>query len=162
MAGTDTSVIRLSDLAHGQEAVCFAALVKKERGVDKHGKPFVKCHFRDRRSTVVAPFWSGNALREQAETWVDGIGYRLHVRGDWKVKYGLQIDVLEIRPAGEEDAPDGYDFYDLVESTDYDPEELLKSIHDRIDRCIDDPRLKQLVESILRDHGDLFKKMRAA
>ncbi|MHC5542179.1 3'-5' exoribonuclease YhaM family protein [Singulisphaera rosea] len=162
MASIDTAVVRLSDLSHGQEAICFAALVKKDKGVDKHGNPFVKCHFRDRRSSAVAPFWSGNALREQAETWVDGIGYRLRVRGDWKVKYGLQLDVMEIRPARDEDVAEGYDFFDLVESTDYNPDELLRSIHDRIDRCIDDPRLKQLVVSILQEHGELFKKMPAA
>src|SRR5271165_5836117 len=114
MQGPDTAVVRLSDLSHGQEAICFAALVKKENGVDRHGKPFVKCHFRDRRASFVAPFWSGNALLEQAETWVDGMGYRLRVRGDWKVKYGMQLDVLEIRPATAEDAVEGYDFFDLV------------------------------------------------
>ena len=31
MAGTDTAVVRLSELADGQEAECFAALVKKVR-----------------------------------------------------------------------------------------------------------------------------------
>ncbi|AGA29053.1 3'-5' exoribonuclease YhaM family protein [Singulisphaera acidiphila] len=162
MAGTDTAVVRLSDLAHGQEATCFAALIKKDRGVDKHGNPFMKCHFRDKRSTAVAPLWSDNALRIQAEAWADGIAYRLRVRGDWKVKYGLQLDIIEIRPATDDDAADGYDFYDLVESTDYDPETLLASIHDKIERCIDDPYLKRLVEEILSEHGDLFKKMPAA
>jgi 3'-5' exoribonuclease len=162
MAGTDTALVRLSELAHRQEAVCFAALVKKEMGVDKHGNPFIKCHFRDKHSVAVAPLWSHNALREQAAGWVDGIGYRLHVRGDWNVKFGLQLDILEIRPAGEEDVADGYDFYALVESTDYNPDELLKSIHDRIERGIDDPHLKQLVQSILLEHGELFKKMPAA
>ena len=102
MAGTDTAVVRLSDLAHGQEAICFAALLKKERGTDKHGKPFLKCHFRDKRVTLVAPFWSGNALREVAESWADGLAYRLHVRGDRNIRYGMQIEVLDGRLAEEE------------------------------------------------------------
>ena len=162
MAGTDTAVIRLSDLMHGQEAVCFAALVKKERGTDKHGKPYVKCHFRDKRVTIVAPFWSSNALREEAEGWTDGLAYRLHVKGDWTVKYGMQLTVLSARPSQEEDADDGYDFFDLVKSSEHDPEQLFKTIHDLIQRYIDDPRLKQLVVSLLHDHGPLFKKMPAA
>jgi 3'-5' exoribonuclease len=162
MAGTDTAVIRLSDLTHGQEAVCYAALVKKEVGTDKHDNPFVKCHFRDKRVTLVAPLWSSNAFREEAESWQDGIGYRLRVRGDWKVRYGLQIEILEIRPARDDDATEGYDFRDLFESSEYDPDRLLKSIHDRIDRCIDDPYLKRLVETILRDNDELFRKMPAA
>lgn len=162
MAGTDTAVIRLSELVHGKEAVCFAALVKKEVGTDKHDKPYVKCHFRDRRVTLVAPIWSGNALREEAESWREGSAYRLRARGDWKVRYGLQLEILEIREAREEDAAAGYDFFDLVESSDYDPDRLLKSIQERIDRCIDDPCLKQLVETILRENDELFRKMPAA
>jgi len=162
MAGTDTAVIRLSDLVHGQEATCFAALVKKDRGVDKHGNPFIKCHFRDKRASAVAPLWSDNALRIEAENWAEGIAYRLRVRGDWKVRYGLQLEIIEIRPTNEEDTADGFDFYDLVESTEYDPNNLMASIHERIDRYVDDPFLKRLVRDILKEHGELFKKMPAA
>jgi 3'-5' exoribonuclease len=162
MAGTDTAVVRLSDLAHGQEATCFAALVKKERGTDKHGKPFIKCHFRDKRVTLVAPLWSGNALREEAEHWADGLAYRLHARGDRNVRYGMQIEILECRPAQEEDAADGYDFRDLVDSSDYDPEQMFRTVHDLIDRYIDEPCLRRLVCDLLHEHAALFKKMPAA
>lgn len=162
MSSVQTMVVRLSELAHGQEAVCFAALVKKEAGTTKDDKPFVKCHFRDRRVTVVAPLWSGNALREEAEHWREGTAYRLRARGDWKVRYGFQIEILEIREATNDDVADGYDYGDLVESSRYNPDKLLKSIQERIDRCIDDPHLKNLVETILRDNDALFRKMPAA
>ena len=49
----------------GQEAVCFAALVKKEKGTDKHGNPFVKCHFRDKRTSQSRRSGRRNALRER-------------------------------------------------------------------------------------------------
>lgn len=162
MAGTDTAVLRLSELAHGQEAVCFAALVRKETGVDKHGKPFIKCHFRDRWTTVVAPLWSGNALLVEAEDWQESIGYRLRVRGDWKVKYGLQLEIIECRPATDEDRLDGYDFRDLFESSEYDPDELFRKLHDFIQRWIDEAPLRRLVELILDENAELFKKMPAA
>jgi 3'-5' exoribonuclease len=162
MAGRGPDVVRLSELEHGQEAVCFAALVKKEPGTDKHGKPFLKCHFRDKWVTLVAPFWSGNALREKAETWVDGQAYRLHVRGDRNIRYGMQIEILDGRLAGAEDAADGYDFRDLVESSDFPPDQMFKTIHDRIERYIEDPYLKRLVCALLEEHAALFKKMPAA
>ena len=162
MAGTDTAVVRLSDLEHGQEAYCYAALVKMERGTDKHDKPFVKCHFRDKRRMMVAPFWSGNALREEAETWAEGIGYRLRARANWNVRYGMQLEILEGRPATDADGPDGYDFFDLVESSQKNPEELFGTIHAIIKKCIDDPHLRRLVETLLHDNADLFKKMQAA
>jgi 3'-5' exoribonuclease len=162
MSSIDAAVVRLSDLVHGQEAICFAALVKKENGTDKHGKPFVKCHFRDKWKSLVAPFWSGNALREVAETWAPGLAYRLHVRGSWQVKYGMQLEVLDGRPAGDEDIAEGYEFRDLVESSDYDPEQMFRTIHDLIGRYIDEPCLKRLVCEILHEHAELFKKMPAA
>ena len=40
--GTPAVVIRLSDLVDGQEAVCYAALVKKTRGTTERNQPFVK------------------------------------------------------------------------------------------------------------------------
>lgn len=162
MAGTDTAVVRLSELAHGQEAVCFAALVRKETGTDKHGKPFIKCHFRDKWTSVVAPLWWGNALLAEAEEWQECIGYRLRAKGDWKVKYGLQLEILEIRPAQDEDRADGYDFRDLFESSDYDPDELFQKLIGFVHRWIGDLPLRQLVESLLLEHADLFKKMPAA
>jgi 3'-5' exoribonuclease len=162
MATIDTTVVRLSDLDHGQEAVCFAALVKKERGTDKHGKPFLKCHFRDKRVTLVAPFWSGNALREVAESWNDGEAYRLHVRGDRNIRYGMQIEILDGRLAQDEDKAEGYVYGDLVESSDYDPERMFQALHERVDRYIDEPCLKRLVCDLLREHAALFKKMPAA
>ena len=39
MARTEPVVIKLSDLVDGQEAVCFAALVKKTRGMTKSNQP---------------------------------------------------------------------------------------------------------------------------
>jgi 3'-5' exoribonuclease len=162
MMGTGTAVVKLSELEHGQEAICFAALVKKERGTDKHGKPFVKCHFRDKRVALVVPFWSGNALREVAETWADGEAYRLHVRGKLDVRWGMQPEVLDCRPVTEEDKADGYDFRDLVESSDFDVEWLFQRIHELIERCVEEPCLKRLVCNLLDEDAALFKKMPAA
>ncbi|GAC1474525.1 MAG: 3'-5' exoribonuclease YhaM [Isosphaeraceae bacterium] len=162
MASIDTAVVRLSDLEPNQEAICFAALVKKERGITKENHPFIKCHFRDKRRTLVAPFWAGNALQAEAATWSEGCGYRLRVRTTWKVQYGLQLDVLEGRAAGTADAHEGYDFFDLVESSEQDPEVLFEKIQAIIEKCIDEPHLKELVQTLLRDNAELFKKMPAA
>ena len=93
-------IVRLSDLVDGLEAECFAALVKKVRGQTYKGDPFVKCVFRDKRVTVEAPIWSDHRFYQQAQTWVDGIAYRLHVQAEQSPKYGLQLKLLNIRPAG--------------------------------------------------------------
>ncbi|MGE3818594.1 MAG: 3'-5' exoribonuclease YhaM family protein [Isosphaeraceae bacterium] len=160
---TSPTVVRLSDLEHGQEAICFAALVKKEAGTDRNDKPYVKCHFRDKRVVIVAPFWSGNAMREEAEAWTEGTAYRLHVRGNHQVRWGMQLDVLAARPATEElDEADGYHFFDLVETSEQDPDVLFNTVRSLIDKEIDDPYVSRLVDEILTENAELFKKMPAA
>src|SRR4051812_7823290 len=115
MAGTETTVIRLSDLVDGQEAVCYAALVRKVRGLTSRNQPFVKCYFRDKRVTLEAPIWSDHAYPAGAEHWPGGQASRLRARGELPLRYGLQPQTLQIRPATPEDAADGFDFFDLVE-----------------------------------------------
>lgn len=162
MAGTDTAVIRLSELEHGQEADCFAALVKKETGTDRNGNPFVKCHFRDKRVVRVAPFWSSHPLLDQALGWADGQAFRLHLKGENHARYGFQVNVLDAREVCPADALDGYDHYDLVESTRFDADRLFDTIHACIDKYIVEDPLRRLVRGILADHADAFKKMPAA
>jgi 3'-5' exoribonuclease len=157
-----TAVVKLSDLGDGQEAICFAALVKKVRGTTYKGETYLRCYFRDKFVTLEAPLWADSRWLKQAETWGEGLAYRLHVKGALKPRYGLQLEILNIRPAVDDDAAEGYNFFDLVEGTDRDPEVMLATIRDRIDKCIDDPKLRQLVAGLLDEHADLFKKMPAA
>jgi 3'-5' exoribonuclease len=164
MAGADTTaVVRLSELADGQEAVTFAALVKKDRGTTKKGEPFLKCFFRDRYVTVEAPVWANSRFLKQAEGWVEGLGYRLTVRASYNAKFGLQLELLDIRTASDDlDGPDGYNFFELVESSEQDPELLFRKIRAFIEKCVDDPHVKRLLDDLLTEHGDLLKKMPAA
>ena len=101
-------MIRLSDLVDGQEAVCFAALVKKSRGMTAQNQPFLRCIFRDKRVQYESMLWHDHRLFPSAESWTEGNAYRLEVRGKHDLRYGMQIELLGIRPATEEDAVDGY------------------------------------------------------
>ena len=77
MATAGTVVIKLSDLVDGQEAVCFAALVRKTRGMTKSNQPYLKCVFRDKRVEVEAPLWHDSRCFRDADSWVEGTAYRL-------------------------------------------------------------------------------------
>jgi len=166
MAGTETvadiAVVRLSDLQDGQDAVCFAALVKKVHGTTTRDQPYYRCHFRDKRVTVEAPIWADNRFFNQASQWVDGLGYRLVVRGELKAKYGMQLQIFDIRPAVAEDEAEGYDYFDLVDSSKYGFGVCYTKILDFVELHIADPSLKRLVREILADHAELFQKMPAA
>ncbi len=162
MAGTDTAVIRLSDIQDGQEATCFAALVKKERSTAKNDKPYLRCTFRDKRVSLPTMLWHDSRLYQQAGSWTEGVGYRISVRGEQTSRYGMQIQLFEIRPAVAEDEQDGYDYFDLVESSKYPFGSRLTKIHEFVDKYIGDASLRRLVRRVLDDHADLFQKMPAA
>jgi len=162
MAGTDTAVVRLSELVDGQQADCFAALVKKVRGTTKSNQPFIRCIFRDKRVTLEAPLWFDSRFLKQAEGWPEGAAFRLHVRASQKPKYGLQLELLDARPAGSADEADGYDFADLVESADQDPGVMYGKVLQYIELYIEEEPLKRLVLAILVENESLFKKMPAA
>jgi 3'-5' exoribonuclease len=162
MASNGTVVIRLSDLVDNQEAVCFAALVKKTRGMTKANHPFLKCVFRDKRVTREAALWHDHPFFQEAEAWTDGEPYRLQVRGQFHLRYGMQIEILGIRPATDADARDGFDFFDLVPNSVIPADELKKKLRVLIDRSIDHPALKSLVEILLNENDALFSRMPAA
>ncbi len=162
MATISSTVIRLSDLQADQEAECFAALVKKTRGMTKRDQPYLTCLFRDKRTAVEAPIWNDHRLFQQALGWTEGVAYRLRVRGQLHPKFGLQLLILEIRPAGPEDTEDGYDFYDLVESSERSAAEMWRTLQDIIQRCIDDPHVRRLVVDVLESNRESFSRMQAA
>jgi 3'-5' exoribonuclease len=162
MTATGPVVIKLSDLVDGQEAVCFAALVKKTRGMTARNQPFVRCFFRDRRVQYESMLWHDHRFFADSDTWAEGTPFRLQVRGKHDLRYGMQIELLGIRPATDDDVAQGYDFQDLVESSRFSTKDLLESIRYRIDKYILEPHLHRLVCTLLDDHAELFCKMQAA
>jgi 3'-5' exoribonuclease len=162
MARNGMVVTKLSDLVDGQEATCFAALVKKTRAFTRANQPYIKCLFRDKRVKLEAMLWSDHSLLPESDHWIEGNAYRVLVRGKFDLRYGMQMDLLAIRPATDDDTRDGYDFYDLVENSQIPPDELLRKLNHLIEQQIDHPALRRLVETLLGEHLAAFKKMPAA
>ena len=104
MVANGTVVVRLSDLVDGQEAVCYAALVKKTRGMTKSNQPFVKCYFRDKRVQYEAPLWHDHRFFAGGRGLGRGHGLPPSASAKHDLRYGLQIDILGIRPAADDDA----------------------------------------------------------
>ena len=59
-------------------------------------------------------------------------------------------------------AGDGFDFFDLVPNSQFPPDDLKKKLRALIDRYIEHPALKTLVEHILSENESLFSRMPAA
>jgi 3'-5' exoribonuclease len=156
-------LLALCDLTDGAEAECFALLARRERGVTKKGERFYKCYFRDKKAVLEAPIWANSPFIGQVEGWVESNAYRLLVRAENKPRYGMQIELLAIRPATPAlDEADGYSFFDLVESSKYGYGVCLGKIRKLAETSIDDPALLRLVLTILERNEEAFQKMPAA
>ena len=163
MMGTERWSSSCRTWSNGQEAVCYAALVKKTKGMTKSNQPYIRCVFRDKRVDGGGAALVGSAASSRRPIrGRKGSPYRLQVRGKFDLRYGMQVDILGIRPATDDDAADGFDFADLVESSRYPADELLKKLHDLIERCIDQPAAAAAGGGHPRASTALFKKMPAA
>jgi 3'-5' exoribonuclease len=162
MAAANGIVVKLSDLVDGQEAVCYAALVKKTRGLTKSNQPYLKCVFRDKRVAVESALWHDSRFFKDADAWKEGAAFRLHVHARHDVRFGLQLDLLGARVATDDDAREGFDFFDLVPSSKYSAAELLKKLDVLIDRYVTQPALKTLVKTLLDENVTMFSRMPAA
>ncbi len=161
MATVDTEIVRLSDLVDGQEAECFAALVRKVRGTSYKNETFYKCYFRDKFVTLEAPIWADSRFLKQAETWAEGIAYRLRVRAALEAEVWPATRSRQHPPGKRgrcrQTATTSSSWSSPV-STRPDGGSS-RTIHQTIDKCIDEPHLKQLVVvMILEDNAELFKE----
>jgi 3'-5' exoribonuclease len=115
VARAKPAVVRLSELTPGRLADCFAQLVERTRNSTREGKPFYTVRFRDAKRTLATVVWSDSPLFADCERdWQPGRCYKLRVTLIETEKYGQQLDVHQIRLAGDEDRPDGFDPLDLV------------------------------------------------
>jgi 3'-5' exoribonuclease len=161
MAGTETEVVRLSDLEDGREGEFFAALVKREHKTTSNKKSYYLCYFRDRRIERVAPVWSDDPFMERAAAWTAGMGFRIRAKLQDHPKYGLQLKLIECREVVEDDVADGYDPADLFPASRFEPGSRYLKILEFI-KLIQHPELARLVREILEEHSELFARIQAA
>ena len=106
--------------------------------------------------------WSSDPLRTFASEWALHQGYRIRAKAEISPKFGEQIKVIDCRLVIPEDVNDGYDFFDLVESSKYSPDVIVDHILSIISKNIRCPHIRQLLHFLIDQHGDLLRKMPAA
>ncbi len=156
-------VIHLRDFQDGQEAECFALLVSKEKGTTKKNEPFVKCHFQAGETRVEAPLWADNRFLKKSEQWVDGVPYRIRARAQQNPRYGLQLQIIDLRVAGgPEDVADGFELNELVTRSRFPVGDRRAKILELANNYIKCPKLAELVRRVLDSNEDLLERMPAA
>ena len=162
MARSRPLLVRLSELTSGQSGDFFALLSERTRGSTREGKPYYTCRFRDARRSATFMVWADTIWYEPCERdWREGIVYK--IRGSYMEheKYGAQIEVQNIRPAGDADLADGFNPADFVEHSRYDTAAMLAELRSLAEAQIGDVPLRRLVLTLLDRHAEALKRLPA-
>jgi 3'-5' exoribonuclease len=160
MSRTKPPVSRLSDLKPGQLADFFALLAERSRGATRDGKPYFTCRFRDARRTAAAMIWADGGLFQQCEAdWREGQFFKLRAAYAEHDRYGPQLDIQNIRPATDDDRPDGFDPDAFAQTSRFDPRAMLAELRALAESSIADDPLNRLVLGLLDRHADRLLRL---
>ena len=98
-------VIRLPTWSTVRRRSASRLLSRKREGRPRQISPLSSASFETSAVTVEAPLWQDHRFFQDAESWTDGEAYRLQVRGQFHVRYGMQVEILGLRPRHRSTTP---------------------------------------------------------
>jgi 3'-5' exoribonuclease len=163
MARSKPPIVKLADLAPGDEGDFFALLSERTRGATRDGKPFYTCRFRDARRTATFMVWVDGGWFETCEKeWKAGTAYKLRAQLSESERYGPQIELYNVRPVTDADRADGYDPAEFVEHSRFDSEEMFTELCGLCEQQIADEPLRRLTQTLLNEHAEALKRLPAS
>lgn len=152
-------VVKLGDMQLNQYADCFVQLAEKKRGTTRDGKPFITCRYRDTHRTVGSvPIWGDAPLFEECQKWQVGQFFKVRATLHDHEKYGLQLDIEQIRPIEERDHAEGFSELDFLECSRFKSEQMFAEL-DSLANTIGDVPLRSLVRKILHEHTTILQRL---
>jgi 3'-5' exoribonuclease len=147
-------VLSLDEIIPGQEADMFVLLTAKEELTAKNGKPYFKVTFRGRNREVSFPIWDNAPWAAECRAqWTPGVFYK--VRAIYReTSFGPQLEIRKIREAAASDTAEGFDPNACQPQSRYDPKTMFAELIAIVRERIDQPLLRQLVESILTKYRE--------
>ncbi|MBL8794921.1 MAG: HD domain-containing protein [Planctomycetia bacterium] len=156
------TVVRLHELTPGQHADFFALLAERTRGATRDGKPFYTCRFRDLQRTVSFMVWADGGHFEACEgEWKVGQFFKIRGMLTEHERYGLQVDVQQLRPVVDADRAEGFEPAEFVEGSRCDADAMLAELRAEVEKHIADVPLRRLVLTILDRHAEPLKRLPA-
>jgi 3'-5' exoribonuclease len=153
-------IVKLGDMELGQSADCFVQLVEKKRNTTREGKPFVTCRYRDSRRNVGAiPIWGDAPLFEESQRWQVGQFFKVRARLTEHDRYGLQLEIEQIRPVEDRDRDEGFAELDFLVHSRLDTERMFADLYAFAEAEIADAPLRSLVQKLLTDHAGILKRL---
>jgi len=162
MAKSKPPLVRLCELAPGQAGDFFVLLTEKVRGARRDGKPYFTCRFRDNGRTAAFMVWGDGPWFEACDhDWREGQFYKIRGVYDEHKTYGPQIDIHNLRPAGDADRADGFNPADFIECSRFDPEAMFAELVSLAETNIADVPLRKLVAKLLERYSEPLKRLPA-
>jgi 3'-5' exoribonuclease len=156
-------LVPLHDLLVGQTAETFVLLSERTAGQTREGKPYFSCRFKDRFRTTSCMIWAESPwLLDCEKAWVVGQAYRLTVSYSHHEKYGSQIEILKWRNILAEDRHAGFDLANLVDSSRFSIPLMWIEVLELIEKEIQQPGLKKLIQTIYQEHADQLQCLPAS
>ncbi len=161
--GRARAIVRLRDLAPGQQGVFFALLAEKTRGRTRDSKAYYLCRFRDAQRVVSYMVWADGPWFEACEgDWQVGQFYKLRASFVEHERYGPQLgEILNLRPVTEADAADGFAPTDFVEQARRPAVEMFAELRALLEKHVTDEPLRRLTLGLLDDHAAAFQRLPA-
>jgi 3'-5' exoribonuclease len=162
MPSRSIPVVPLSQLLDGQEADTFVLLSAKSDGTTRDGKPYWRVSFRDAGREVSCPIWSDSAFCEACKSeWKVGAYYKvraIYTEG----KFGPQIEIRKIRIVTAEDKGDGFDEWNFLPRSKFDPAAMFEQLAGLAKKEIAAAGLRDLTIHLLNSHRDVLLRLPAA
>lgn len=155
-------IVRLCELKPDQTADVFVQLCEKRPASTREGKPYFLCKFRDAKRTVSTyPLWSDGLWFDECQaSWTLGEFYKVRGRLSEKERYGLQLELEQVRPVHERDRDDGFSEELFVDASRKDPEVEFAALLELTTEVRDEP-LRALVRLLLEKNAPKVKSMPA-
>jgi 3'-5' exoribonuclease len=155
-------LVPLHDFLVGQTAETFVLFCERTPGMTREGKPYFTCRFKDRFRTVACMVWADSPWFADCEkAWILGQAYRLTVSYTHHEKYGPQIEILKWRNIQADDRNAGFDLANLVDSTRFSIPTMWEEVLALIEREIQQPALKTLINTIYQNHAQTLQSLPA-
>ena len=163
MARDKAPIAKLHELKAGQTAVVFALLAEKLRNATRDGKPFFSLRFKDAKQTVGAVVWADSTFFKECDaSWAVGGFYKIRGTLAAHEKYGLQLELLQIRDVKPDDAADGFRDTDFYERSRFESDAMFAELRQLVEAEVKGVPLRTLIIGLLDVHAEALQRLPAS
>ena len=156
-------LVKLHALDPQVHAAFFALLSEKIPKTTREGKPFFALKFRDRKRTVSTVVWSDSPWYSTCEKeWSPGGLYRIQGVLFETDRFGLTLEIRDLRDASEKDKSAGLDERDFYDRSRFDSQVMFDELLTLVNvECRNEP-VKALILGLLTANAESIKVLPAS